>query len=113
MSHLSQATTYLASFTLAQLALKVTFLCSYSRISAHTDPSLQASDSGLETADSLLKLVPASYSSQCELLVSGLKTVREEAATVRKEGATRNGSQKVCNNIMTSLCSVATCQCVS
>ena len=87
-------------------------MCSYLRISASTDSSLQASDSGLETAESLLKLVPASYSSQCEPLVSGLKRVREEATTVRKEGATRNGSQKVGNYMMTSLCSVATCQCV-
>ena len=76
VSHLSQATTYLASFTLAQLALK-------------------ASDSGLETAESVLKLLPVSYSSQCEPLVSGLKRVRQETATVRREGATRNGSQKV------------------
>ena len=89
VSHLSQATTYLASFTLAQLALK-------------------ASDSGLETAESLLKLVPVSYSSQCEPLVSGLKRVRQEAATVRREGATRNGSQKVAAMEDSSLLSAMT-----
>ena len=48
VSQLTQATTYMASFTIAQLALKV-------------------SDAGLETASSLLKqLVPASYTTQCE-----------------------------------------------
>ena len=114
VSHISQATTYLASFTLAQLALKVTpTLDSDSRISARTVSTLQASDSGLETADSLLKLVPVPYSSQCEPLASGLKRIREEAAIVRKEGATKNGSQKVCiHGMITSLCSEATGQLV-
>ena len=45
------------------------------------------SDSGLETADRLLKLAPASYSSRCELIVSGLKTVRSQMDEVRREGA--------------------------
>jgi len=67
----SQATTYLASFTLGQLALKV---C----------------DSGLETAESLLKLAPASCSLQCLPLVSGLKTVRSKAADIGREGARSN-----------------------
>ena len=53
------------------------------------------SDSGLETADSLLKLAPASYSSRCELIVSGLKTVRSQVDIVRREGARLNGSEKV------------------
>ena len=42
-----------------------------------------------------MKLVPASYSSQCEPLVSGLERVRAEAATVRREGARANGTAKV------------------
>ena len=53
------------------------------------------SDSGLETADSLLKLVPSSYSSQCESLVSGLKNIRSQADHVRREGARRNCSEQV------------------
>ena len=76
LAQLTLASTYLASFTLAQLALKV-------------------SDSGLETADSLLKLAPASYSSRTESIVSGLKTVRSQVDTVRREGARANGSDKV------------------
>ena len=57
----------------------------------------KVSDSGLETADSLLKLAPASYSSRCELIVSGLKTVRSQVDIVRREGARANGSEKVNN----------------
>ena len=92
MSQLTLASTYLASFTLAQLALKVPplFLTSLTDV-------LKVSDSGLETADSLLKLAPASYSSSCELLVSGIKTVRGQVDIVRREGASSNGSDKVKN----------------
>ena len=83
-AQLTQATTYLASFTLALLALKV-------------------SDSGLETAESLLKLVPSSYSSQCEPLVSGLKNIRSQAEHVRREGARREGTEQVANMETSSL----------
>jgi len=86
VSQLAQATTYLASFTLAQLALKV-------------------SDSGLETAESFLKLAPASYSSCCEPIVSGLKTVRSQVDRVRRDGARSNGSQKVASFESSSLLS--------
>ena len=66
-------------------------------------PSLQVSDSGLETADSLLKLVPSSYSSQCEPLVSGLKNIRSQAEHVRREGARREGTEQVANMETSSL----------
>ena len=55
---------------------------------------LKASDSGLETEESLLKLAPAS-NFRCELIVSGLKTVRSQVDIVRREGARLNGSEKV------------------
>ena len=56
---------------------------------------MKVSDSGLETAESFLKLAPASYSSRCEPIVSGLKTVRSQVDRVRREGARSNGTQKV------------------
>ena len=52
------------------------------------------SDLSLESADSLLKLVPASYEEQCKPLVDGRK-VRDGAAHVRKEGVRVNGTEKV------------------
>ena len=58
---------------------------------------MKVSDFGLETADSLLKLAPASYSSSCELIVSAIKTVRGQVDIVRREGARANGSDKVNN----------------
>ena len=63
----------LASFTLGQLALK-------------------AADSGLETAGGLLKLGPAG---KVEAAVEGLARARGEVATIRKEGAKINGTEKV------------------
>lgn len=67
------ASVYLASFTLAQLVLKI-------------------SDSGLETADSILKLYPGE---QLRSLAEGLGKVRRGASSVREEGAKKNGSEKV------------------
>merc|ERR1712071_484061 len=64
---------YLASFSLAQLLLK-------------------ASDFGLETADSLLKLVERE---EVKLVQEGLRKIRAGANYVRKEGVVRNGSEKV------------------
>ena len=51
----------------------------------------------METADVFLKLAPASCSSRCEPIVSGLKTVRGQVDRVRKDGARVNGSDKVNN----------------
>ena len=79
---LNLATTYLAIFSLAQLAFKVTLLCPLPAL-------LQVSDASLETSSSLLKqlqLVPASYTSQCEPLVDGIKKVRGHVEDVRMEG---------------------------
>ena len=102
MSQLTQATTYLASFTLAQLALKVlTSLFSslpklLSKPSLSENFPLQVSDASLESVDVLLKqVVPASYTSQCEPLVDGIKKVRRHVEEVRREGARANGSKKV------------------
>ena len=94
VSQLTLATTYMASFTLAQLALKVTLS---SLEATRLTIVFKASDSGLEITESLLKLAPASYSSRCELIVSGLKTVRSQVDGVRREGARINGTQKVNN----------------
>ena len=73
---LTKTSTDLASFTIAQLALK-------------------GADTNLETAESLQKLAPASYSSRCEPIVSGLKTVRGQVDRVRREGARSNGAEEV------------------
>ena len=66
-------TTYMASFTLAQLVLK-------------------ANDLGLETADGLLKLANCE---SCAPVVEGLQVVRREAAVIRRNGAKKNGTKKV------------------
>ena len=55
------------------------------------------SDLGLESADSFLKLVPASYEERCKPLVDGVRKVRAGAAHVRKEGVKANGTEKVNN----------------
>merc|ERR1712183_981962 len=72
-SYATLAATYLASFTLAQLFLK-------------------ASDVGLETADSLLKWTS---NEKVEPIMMGLRRVRSDVSTVRKEGVIQNGTEKV------------------
>ena len=76
VKHATSASTYVASFTLAQIVLKM-------------------SDLGLESADSLLKLVPASYEERCKPMVDGVRKVRAGAAYVRKEGVKANGTEKM------------------
>ena len=56
----------------------------------------------LGIAESLLKLAPASYSSRCEPIVSGLETVRGQVDQVRMEGAWINGAEEV--NLKLSFC---------
>ena len=83
--------TYVASFTIAQVALK-------------------AADIGLETSDGLLKwtgnekvkqdvLVPKqlfiTIERQVDPIVTGLRKVRSEASSLRKEGVALNGTEKV------------------
>jgi len=67
------ATTYMASFTVVNYALKF-------------------SDFGIDGADSILKLLPGEKTAP---LRSGLKRVQEEAAVVRQEGAKQSGSETV------------------
>jgi len=71
-SYATLAATYIASFTLAQLFLK-------------------ASDVGLETADSLLKWTS---NEKVEPIMMGLRRVRSDVSTVRKEGVIQNGTEK-------------------
>merc|ERR1711934_145255 len=71
-SYATLAATYIASFTLAQLFLK-------------------ASDVGLETADSLLKWTS---NEKVEPIMMGLRRVRSDVSTVRKEGVIQNGTAK-------------------
>merc|ERR1712212_428998 len=68
-SYATLAATYVASFTLAQLLLK-------------------ASDVGLETADSFLKWTS---NEKVEPIMMGLRRVRSDVSTVRKEGVIQNG----------------------
>merc|ERR1712212_626854 len=72
-SYASLAATYIASFTLAQLFLKASDVC-------------------LETADSLLKWTS---NEKVEPIMMGLRRVRSDLSTVRKEGVIRNGTGKV------------------
>merc|ERR1712212_154446 len=71
-SYASLVATYVASFTLAHVFLK-------------------ASDVGLETADSVLKWTS---NEKVEPIMMGLRRVRTDVGTVRKEGVIRNGSDK-------------------
>merc|ERR1712029_522661 len=64
--------TYVASFTIAQVALK-------------------AADIGLETSDGLLKWTG---NEKVVPIVTGLRKVRSETTSLRKEGAALNGGEK-------------------
>merc|ERR1719474_2030428 len=66
------AATYLASFTIAQVFLK-------------------AADLGLETTDGLLKLTA---NEKVDPILRGLRRVRSEATSLRKEGIVLNGTVK-------------------
>merc|ERR1711990_652657 len=71
-SYATLAASYIASFTLAQLFLKASDVC-------------------LETADSLLKWTS---NEKVEPIMMGLRRVRSDLSTVRKEGVIRNGTEK-------------------
>merc|ERR1712105_479934 len=71
-SFVTLATTYVASFTLAHVFLKASDVC-------------------LETADSLLKWTS---NEKVEPIMMGLRRVRSDLSTVRKEGVIRNGTEK-------------------
>merc|ERR1719435_371695 len=71
-SYATLAATYVASFTLAHVFLK-------------------ASDVGLETADGVLKWTS---NEKVEPIMMGLRRVRTDVGTVRKEGVIRNGTKK-------------------
>merc|ERR1711942_580196 len=71
-SFVNLAATYVASFTLAHVFLK-------------------ASDVGLETADGMLKWTS---NEKVEPIMMGLRRVRSDVCTVRKEGVVRNGTEK-------------------
>merc|ERR1719292_36022 len=71
-SYATLAATYIASFTLAQLLLKASDVC-------------------LETADSVLKWTS---NEKVEPIMMGLRRVRSDVSTVRKEGVIRNGTDK-------------------
>jgi len=71
-SYASLVATYVASFTIAQVFLK-------------------AADLGLETTDGLLKLTA---NEKVDSILVGLRRVREEATSLRKEGIVLNGTAK-------------------
>ena len=71
-NYATTASTYLASFTIAHIVLK-------------------ASDAGLGTADSMLKWAS---NEKVEPVMMGLRRIRNEATTMRKNGVERNGSEK-------------------
>jgi len=71
-SYATLVATYLASFTIAQVFLK-------------------AADLGLETTDGLLKLTA---SEKVDPILRGLRRVRSEATSLRKEGIVLNGTVK-------------------
>merc|ERR1711936_1558185 len=71
-SYATLAATYIASFTLVQLFLKASDVC-------------------LETADSLLKWTS---NEKVEPIMMGLRRVRSDVSTVRKEGVIQNGTEK-------------------
>merc|ERR1711973_972751 len=71
-SYATLVATYVASFTIAQVALK-------------------AADIGLETSDGLLKWTG---NEKVDPILMGLRKVRSEATSLRKEGVGLNGSEK-------------------
>jgi len=71
-SYATLAATYLASFTITQVFLK-------------------AADLGLETTDGLLKLTA---NEKVDPILRGLRRVRSEATSLRKEGIVLNGTDK-------------------
>jgi len=71
-SYATLAATYLASFTIAQVFLK-------------------AADLGLETTDGLLKITA---NEKVDPILRGLRRVRSEAISLRKEGIVLNGTVK-------------------
>jgi len=71
-SYVSLVATYMASFTIAQVFLK-------------------AADLGLETTDGLLKLTA---NQKVDPILTGLRRVRSEATSLRKEGIVLNGTAK-------------------
>jgi len=71
-SYATRVATYVASFTIAQVFLK-------------------AADLGLETTDGLLKLTA---NEKVDPILMGLRRVREEATSLRKEGIVLNGTAK-------------------
>merc|ERR1711928_292899 len=71
-SYVSLVATYMASFIIAQVFLK-------------------AADLGLETADGLLKLTA---NQKVDPILMGVRKVRSEATSLRKEGIVLNGTAK-------------------
>merc|ERR1711973_817716 len=71
-SYINLVATYMASFTIAQVFLK-------------------AADLGLETTDGLLKLTS---NQKVDPILTGLRRVRSEATSLRKEGIALNGTAK-------------------
>merc|ERR1719357_1028789 len=71
-SYASRVATYVASFTIVHIFLK-------------------AADLGLETTDGLLKL---SANEKVDPILMGLRRVRQEATSLRKEGVVLNGTTK-------------------
>merc|ERR1711988_83624 len=71
-SYINLVATYMASFTIAQVFLK-------------------AADLGLETTDGLLKLTA---NEKVDPILRGLRRVRSEASSLRKEGIVLNGTVK-------------------
>merc|ERR1712010_1948 len=71
-TYATQAATYVASFNLAHVILKASDLC-------------------FETADGILKWTS---SEKVEPVMMGLRKVRSEVTTVRKEGVVLNGTEK-------------------
>merc|ERR1719204_2503562 len=71
-SYINLVATYMASFTIAQVFLK-------------------AADLGLETTDGLLKLTA---NQKVDPILTGLRRVRSQATSLRKEGIVLNGTDK-------------------
>jgi len=71
-NYATRVATYVASFTIAQIFLK-------------------AADLGLETTDGLLKLTA---NEKVDPILMGLRRVRQEATSLRKEGVVLNGTTK-------------------
>merc|ERR1712126_697638 len=88
---LKQATPALYNSTRESLSSYATLVATYVASFTITQVALKAADIGLETSDGLLKWTG---NEKVDPILMGLRKVRSEASSLRKEGVNLNGTEK-------------------